>query len=103
MRELNFIKAKEKKHFLKITMPDEQALTLTAPKKKIVDALQSIQGGDEAEIDKLYKIMPLVLNSNLEKIVYTQDQIDDLLDIEDVNLLFDAYMDFLGEISNSKN
>lgn len=108
MKSLNF-NAIPKSYF-NVTLADEKQTTLIikAPTKKVLDDLLSVQekaknGFDVETMDDLYVICAKVMSDNKAGIKITSDFLEDLFDFEDLVQFVNAYMEFVSEITSSKN
>lgn len=111
-KELNFNTTK--KRYLRVTLADEKntVLLVGTPTKKALSALFDVQDrlaaieSDEVSmdvLDDLYAVCATVLSRNKAGVEITQEQLEDLLDLDDIILLFTAYMQFIGEETDKKN
>ena len=102
-----------KKQFLTITLADENNTTLFVgtPTKAIMNDLMLLQTsiksidnniGDEA-LDDLYSVCARILSRNKANIKITKEYLEEIFDFEDIIVFFNAYVNFVSEISNSKN
>ena len=103
-----------KKRYLTIVLADEKKTTLLigTPTKAIVDELILLQSSlevleeDETNTeatDTLYRACAKVMSRNKGGIKITAEYLADIFDFEDIILFFNAYMEFIGEITNEKN
>lgn len=96
-----------KKQFLTITLPNGKVLQIGTPTKKVYDALSSIQtnidDGSDGNIDELYEATAVAMSRNKTGAKITKEYLEDLLDIEDVIVFYNAYLGFINELSNVKN
>lgn len=112
-KPLNFNNVK--KTFLTVTLADENntVLMIGTPTKAIMDDLTILQSNleeiqEDAEnsqeaTDELYGACARVMSRNKTGKVITKEFLADLFDFEDVIIFFNAYMDFISEVTNSKN
>lgn len=114
-KELNFTRAK--KTFLTVTMPDDKKILVRNPTKKIMDNLSDLgedfktieaEGEDTVDgreaVGRIYETSALILSNNLAREKITVDYLEDVLDIEDLIILFDSYTDFINGLQvNAKN
>lgn len=112
MNSLNFNNLK--KHYLSVTLADEKATTLLigTPTKKAMDELFNLKDSLESfkndntnmeALDGLYSACAVVMSRNKAGKEITKEFLEELFDIEDIIIFFESYMDFVGEISDSKN
>lgn len=111
-KALNFNNVK--KQYLTVTLADEKKtlLMIGTPTKAIMDNLTDLQSTLETlsedntnaeAIADLYDVCAKVMSRNKGGIEITTDYLENLFDIEDVILFFNAYMDFIAEVANEKN
>jgi len=98
------------KRFLAVNMIDNQAIRVRMPTKRVFDALlglrdrlSSLTADDAGQLDEIYGLIAIVMSNNLEHQGITQDYLSDLFDIEDVQIFFRAYMDFIGGVVSDPN
>lgn len=109
VKALNF--AKVKKTYLPITFDDDKGTTILVgmPTKAIMEELSQLQenidavGDDENNVDDLYAACAKIMSRNKTGYVVTEEYLAEVFDIEDVKIFFRAYMDYIGEVINSKN
>lgn len=105
---------KVKKKYLTVKLADENNTTLMigTPTKAIMDDLMLLQASMEniqedetnAEaVDDLYFACARVMSQNKGGIKVTKEFLENLFDFEDIMIFFSAYMDFVNEITDSKN
>lgn len=102
-----------KKHFLTVTLNDEDNTTLlvTTPSKGIFNELalfQELAGGvgeekDPETVDSLYELTAKLMSRNKGNIKITKEHLEEIFDLEDIIIFFNAYMEFIAEISATKN
>lgn len=111
-KELNFNTAK--KRYLRVTLADEKntVLLVGTPTKKVLGELFDVQDRltsvEDEEVsmdllDDLYSVCTAVLNHNKGGVKITREELEDILDLDDIILLFTAYMQFIGEETDKKN
>lgn len=111
-KSLNFNSIK--KTYLTVTLADENNTTLliTTPTKAVMDDLVSIQeslttvSDDETSLeatDNLYAVCAKLMSRNKAGIKITKDKLSEIFDFEDIIVFFDAYMEFIGEVTSAKN
>lgn len=112
MNSLDFTKMKKK--YLTVTLADEKEtkLSIGMPTKKIMDELINLKSALESfetdntnteALDDLYFACSKIMSRNREGVKITKEFLEDLFDVEDVITIFQAYMSFIGEMSESKN
>ena len=95
-------------------MADEKKTTLMigTPTKAIMDDLLLLQSSletineDETNAeatDDLYLACAKVMSRNKGGIKVTKEFLENLFDFEDIMIFFEAYMDFIGEVTDVKN
>lgn len=103
-----------KKRYLTVTLPDEQKTTLMigTPTKAIMDELILLKSGIEAleedeanseALDDLFTACAKIMSRNKSGIKITTEYLSDIFDFEDILIFFNTYMNFLGELTSSKN
>ena len=111
-KPLNFNNVK--KQYLTVTLADEKSTTLFigTPSKKLMDDLLLLQSSLEAleedpgnteSFDDLYTACAKIMSRNKAGVVITKEKLEDIFDFEDVMIFFNAYMEFIDEVANSKN
>ena len=105
---------KVKKRYLTVTLADEKQTTLMigTPTKAIMDELIVLQSSFETlseddtnaeATDDLYNACAKIMSRNKGGIKVTKNELAEILDFEDILIFFNAYMDFIGEITEIKN
>ena len=103
-----------KKSYLTVTLADEKETTLMigTPTKKVMDDLLLLKSSlealeeDETNVDAtddLYAACAKVMSRNKAGVKITKEFLAEIFDFEDILIFFNAYMDFVSEIGNSKN
>lgn len=103
-----------KKRYLTVTLPDEQKTTLMigTPTKAIMDELILLKSGIETleedetnteALDDLYSACAKIMSRNKGGVKITTEFLSELFDFEDILLFFNTYMNFLSELTSSKN
>lgn len=103
-----------KKRYLTVTLPDEQKTTLMigTPTKAIMDELILLKSGIETleedetnteALDDLYSACAKIMSRNKGGVKITTEYLSELFDFEDILLFFNTYMNFLSELTSSKN
>lgn len=103
-----------KKRYLTVTLPDEQKTTLMVgtPTKAITDELILLKSGIETleedetnteALDDLYTACARIMSRNKGGVKITTEYLSELFDFEDILLFFNTYMNFLSELTSSKN
>lgn len=102
-----------KKQYLTVTLADETNTTLMigTPTKSIMDDLILLQSslesmGDDdtaTATEDLYRACARIMSRNKMGIKISPEKLSEIFDFEDVLIFFNAYMEFVSEIINSKN
>lgn len=102
-----------KKKYLSVTLADEKntVLLIGMPTKSIMDELTSLETnldtlGDEADLESLsemYRVCAKVMSRNKCGITITKEYLEDIFDYEDIVIFFNAYTEFIAEITSVKN
>lgn len=96
-----------KKQYLSVTLSDGKILQVGTPTKKAYDALKSIQNNlqedDNGDLDEIYASTAIIMSKNKTGKVITKEYLEKIFDIEDILIFFNAYVDFIEELSNQKN
>ena len=112
MKSLNFNNVK--KTYLTVTLADENNTTIMigTPTKAIMDDLVLLQSGletiseDDANVDatdELYSACAKVMSRNKGGIKSSKEFLEEIFDFEDIMIFFNAYMDFITEVTSGKN
>lgn len=112
MKSLNFNNVK--KTYLTVTLADENNTTIMigTPTKAIMDDLVLLQSGletiseDDANVDatdELYSACAKVMSRNKGNIKISKEFLEEIFDFEDIMIFFNAYMDFITEVTSGKN
>lgn len=102
------------KQFLTVTLPDEKGTTLLigTPNKRLMDDLTALQASidnieenstDTESFNELYNACAKIMSRNKGNIEVTKEMLEDIFDLEDIMIFFNAYMEFIDEVSGSKN
>lgn len=111
-KTLNFNKVP--KQYLTVVLSDEKETTLLVgtPTKAIFDDLTRLKASletlseDETDVDAtddLYDACAKVMSRNKAGVKVTKEYLANLFDFEDIMIFFSQYMEFIGEVANSKN
>lgn len=111
-KPLNFNNVK--KQYLTVVLADDKKTTLLVgtPTKAIMDDLVRLQSSletisdDETNVeatDDLFDACAKVLSRNKAGIKITKEYLSNVFDFEDVMIFFSGYMDFISEVTGSKN
>ncbi|MGE4213605.1 MAG: hypothetical protein AB7E42_02350 [Anaerotignaceae bacterium] len=96
---------KVKQEQYKVKLADGTVLKLKKPTQTMLITLYEMQEIDDLEdieiLAKVYDFLLRIFNRNLNGIVYTKDDIEEIIDIETVELFLNDYLNFhykkLGE------
>ena len=102
------------KRYLTITLADENNTTLLVgtPTKAIMDDLVLLQSSFETlnegdtnveATEELYRACAKIMSRNKAGVQVSSEYLSEILDFEDIMIFFTAYMDFVTEVTNSKN
>ena len=101
---------KSSKRFMAINLIDNTSLMLRMPTKRVFDALVSIRArltnlklDDLQTIDEVYALLAIILSNNLNHIEVSVEYLSELLDFEDVSILYSGYMDFVKGVTTDPN
>jgi hypothetical protein len=105
---------KVKKQYLTINFADEDntVIMISTPTKSVLEELLLLQTNLEAiennqsdtqAIDDLYYTCAKVMSRNKCNVKITKEFLEDIFDLEDVLIFFNAYMQFINDITNVKN
>ena len=101
---------KSSKRFMAINLIDDTSLLLRMPTKRVFDALVSIRDrlsnlklDDLQTINEVYALLAVILSNNLNHIEVSVEYLSDLLDFEDVSILYSGYMDFVKGVTTDPN
>lgn len=97
---------RRKRKFFSMKLPDGTMLYLLMPKKRTFEKMAQFEE-TEAEgvesINALYDIAADILSNNLQKKRYNSDKVGEMLDIDEVKILFSDYVAFVAGIKNDPN
>lgn len=102
------------KQYLTVTLPDEKGTTLLigTPNKKLMDDLVILQENvdkidenttDTESFNELFDACAKIMSRNKANIEITKETLEEIFDLEDIMIFFNAYMGFIDEVSSSKN
>ena len=102
------------KQYLTVTLPDEKGTTLLigTPNKKLMDDLMVLQTTidrfdenttDTESFNELFDACAKIMSRNKANIEITKEMLEEIFDLEDIMIFFNAYMGFIDEVSGSKN
>jgi len=107
-KSLDFNKVKKK--YLNITLNDDDQtkLQLMTPLKKQVQELNNMLTDNAAEptdedLAALYELAAGLMSRNKQNYKIEASLLEEILDYEDLVIFFNAYTDFLVEVSTVKN
>lgn len=102
---------KTKKRYLNVKLIDGTTILVRMPTKKVFDILINLQDNlqalkleDKEQVAFVYDLVAEILSNNLENKKIESNYIAEILDIEDIQTLFMAYVQFVtGQIVNDPN
>ncbi len=108
-KSLNFNNVK--KQYLTITLRDEEQTTIMVgtPTKSDLTELATMYDdlkngeNDIDQIDDLYILCAKLMSRNKGGIKITAEHLSDCMDVEDIMLFINAFMEFVNELANAKN
>ena len=103
-----------KKQYLNITLADEKntVLMIGTPTKAVMNSLLTLadtfKDVNEEDVspeimDSLYEACAKIMSANKCGIKITTKDLEELFDFEDIFLFYTTYMNFVSEITSSKN
>lgn len=92
-----------KKEFFTLTFKDGKKIFVSMPTKKVFDELSSIDENSEESADQIYSALASALSINKAKKDITKEYLEKNVDIEDLIVIFKAYVNFVSENANQKN
>ena len=110
-KTLNFNNVR--KQYLNVTLADENntVLMIGTPTKAVMNDIVLLRSGlenlgedanDEA-LDDLYAVCARIMSRNKAGKKITKEYLEEIFDFEDIIIFFHAYVEFVSELSNSKN
>lgn len=111
-KPLNFNNTKKK--YLTVTLADEKNTTLMigTPTKAVMDdlfllksSLEAIEDDatDETATDDLFAACAKVMSRNKTGAKISKEYLEEIFDFEDIMIFFEAYMNFISEVTSEKN
>ena len=112
-KSLNFNNVK--KRYLTVTLADEDQTTVmvSSPTKKVLsaivglkDTLTEVENNEnisEEALDDMYSLCAEVMSRNKGGIKIERELLEDIFDLEDITIFFNAYMNFVNEGTVGKN
>lgn len=104
---------KVRKQYMTVTLADEKNTTILIgmPTKAVMNDLITLQESleeiteenSEAATEELYAVCARVMSRNKGGIKITTEMLSEIFDFEDIMIFFNAYMEFISEVVNSKN
>lgn len=110
MKELDFTKAK--KQILTVTLGDGEKLLIKTPSKRVTDLLMELsedfesisEDNTNAEVvDSIYSVCAEIMSNNRQGKKITSEYLSDVLDLEDMTVFLNAYVEFVTKIATLKN
>ena len=107
-KTLDFNKVKKKYFNITLNDDDQTKLQLMTPLKKQVQELNHFLPDNTAnptdeDLATLYELAAGLMSRNKQGFKIEASLLEDILDYEDLCIFFDAYTDFLVEVSTAKN
>ena len=109
MANVNFDFNKVKRSFMTVTLKDNRRLVVKMPMKKTFEKLTALQEIDtesmtaEDAMDTMGGLCAEILSNNMTRERVTVQEITENYDIEEMEALIDAYMEFAGGVKNDPN
>lgn len=109
MENVNFDFNKVKRSFMTVTLKDNRRLVVKMPMKKTFEKLTALQEIDtesmtaEDAMDTMGGLCAEILSNNMTRERVTVQEITENYDIEEMEALIDAYMEFAGGVKNDPN
>ena len=111
-KALNFNNVKKK--YLTVTLADENNTTLMigTPTKAIMDDLIALKGSlkaieddatDAESTEELFAACAKLMSRNKGGVKISKEYLEEIFDFEDIMIFFNAYMDFITEVTSVKN
>lgn len=100
---MNFSFKNHKKSFMNVEMMDGTKLTLPAPKLGVMRKLASDEIVNATDYSKIIPFITQILNTNLQKRKFKDEQIANNWDTHDLISFFTAYTNFVQDINEEKN
>lgn len=109
MKELDFTKVK--KQVLSVTLGDGEKLLIKTPSKRVTTLLMELSddfenitdGADTEVMDSIYTVCAEIMSNNRQGKKVTTEYLSDVLDIEDLTVFLNAYVEFVSKVTNVKN
>ena len=101
-RYLNVTLADAKNTVLMVGMPTKAAMSRLFAVQERMDEVEGTNLSEEL-LDDLYAVCAAALSRNKTGVVIHQAELEELFDLDDIMLFFDAYLDFVGEAASEKN
>ncbi len=109
MANVNFDFNKVKRSFMTATLKDNRRIVVKMPMKKTFEKLTALQEIDtesmtaEDAMDTMGGLCAEILSNNMTRERVTVQEITENYDIEEMEALIDAYMEFAGGVKNDPN
>jgi hypothetical protein len=104
---------KSVRRYFTVIMLDNQSIRVRMPTKNVYAAILALRdrmlglsslGTDEiGNLDETYNLISIILSNNFDQRKITCEYLTNLLDIEDIKMLYEAYMKFAGLESSTSN
>lgn len=109
MANVNFDFNKVKRSFMTVTLKDNRRIVVKMPMKKTFEKLTALQEIDtesmtaEDAMDTMGGLCAEILSNNTTRERVTVQEITENYDIEEMEAMIDAYMEFAGGVKNDPN
>lgn len=109
MANMTFNFNKVKRSFMTVTLKNKRKLIIKMPTKKTFEKMSALQEVDadamtfDDAMDTLGGLCAEILSHNMTGERVTEKEITDNYDIEEMEALIDAYMEFVGGVKNNPN
>ena len=107
-KSLDFNKVKKKYFTITLNDDDQTKLQVMTPLKKQVAALtellpDNVADPSEEDLATLYELAAGLMSRNKQGYKIEASLLEEILDYEDLCIFFDAFTDFIVEVSSAKN
>jgi len=101
---------KSAKRFMAINLIDDKSLMLRMPTKRVFNALVGLQtrlpefkSNDIGMIDEMYELLSVIMSNNLNHEEISVEYLSKIIDIEDLQTIYQEYMKFVKGVSDDPN
>lgn len=107
-KTLDFNKTKKQYFTIILNDDDQTKLQIMTPLKKQIPELMELLPDDnsapsEEDLGALYNLAAQLMSRNKQNYKIEASLLEEILDFEDLTIFFDAFTDFIVEVSNAKN